>query len=199
MHPKRKILYIKIRHSSPKPFNRTNSPKDYRPNINDLKQFYENKRMNIPPKSATTRHEEYIFDAKGRSEFEGVKQKFDRSMKPLNLSSGTRCSSKRTERQSSSKSSSSSARKSATVAPDHPTNNPVESNQSQQVVAGCSGYQSQSYDERDQMQDDMAESFNLDGLKVSDDDDDVSSRGEVCYLTLKYICMLINRMMDSIE
>lgn len=168
---------IKIRHSSPKSYNRTNSPKvqEYRPNINDLKQFYENKRMNIAPKSATTRHEEYIFDSKGRSEFEGVKQKFDRSMKPSNLcsNSNSRHSSKRTERLSSSKSSSSSARKS-TAAPDHPSN-PLDSNQSQ-LIASCSGYQSQSYDERDQIEDDMAESFNLDGLKVSDDDDDVSSR-----------------------
>lgn len=172
MHPI--VHIIKIRHSSPKPFNRTNSPKEYRPNINDLKQFYENKRMNIHPKSATTRHEEYIFDAKGRSEFEGVKQKFDRSMKPLNLNSNSRSSSKRTERVSSSKSSSSSTRKS-TATHDHPSNL-LDSNQSQ-LVPSCSGYQSQSYDdERDQVQDDMAESFNLDGLKISDDDDDVSSR-----------------------
>lgn len=109
-------------------------------------------------------HEEFHFEGKSRSEFERVKQKFDKTNKHLN-------SSKRNDRHSSSKGLSSS-RKSAA---DHPTNMlniKSDCNQSQ-LMASCSGYQTQNHDEFDKLNSsvEMAESFNIDDFKVSDDDD----------------------------
>lgn len=141
-----------------------------------MKQFFdENKRLNLAPKSIN--HEEFLFEGKNRSDFERVKQKFDRSNKSYN-------SSKRSDRLSSSKGSSSS-RKSAA---DHPTNMlniKSDCNQSQ-LLASCSGYQAQTHDDFDKSINssvEMAESFNIDDFKVSDDDD-VSSSFQV---TNKYL------------
>lgn len=83
---------ISHRHSSPKSYGRgTNSPKiqEYRPNIHDLKQFFDenSQRINVAPnkpsknygdaRTSQISHDDIVFEGKSRTDFERVKQKFD--------------------------------------------------------------------------------------------------------------------------
>lgn len=188
-----KIVNTKRRHSSPKHFPRgTNSPKlhpEYRPNINDLKQFFDDsKRLNVAGKSknygdakpSLLPQDDLLFEGKSRQEFERVKQKFDsrHSAKSYNMSSSSKSSARKADRQRN-------ARSSETSFDDNCKNNMNILEIAQSFGGEASGekpsFQGQilaqsSLDKQDNTID-LAGSFNLDGFKVSedDDDDDVSS------------------------
>lgn len=181
------------RHSSPKHFPRTNSPKvhqEYRPNINDLKQIFDDsKRMNIGLKSknysdakpSLLPQDELFFDGKSRSEFERVKQKFDsRNSTRSHMNSSSKNSSRKSERNSASQ----RIARSTDLHFDEPKNNMNIHDNSPvfdcEALASKSSFQKQlkaqlSQEKQDNTID-LACSFNLDGFKVSEDDDeDVSS------------------------
>jgi hypothetical protein len=177
------------RHSSPKHYPRTNSPKvhhEYRPNINDLKQIFDDsKRMNIGTKSknyndAKPSHlpqDELFFDGKNRSEFERVKQKFDsRNSKSYHVNSSSKSSSRKSERQGASQ----RIARSTEMQFDEPKNNMNIHDNSPvydcATSAGKSGFQKQLSQEKQDNTIDLACSFNLDGFKVSEDDDDEDVR-----------------------
>lgn len=166
---------------SPKHYGRgTNSPKihqEYRPNINDLKQFFDDsKRTNVSKSKNYTDakpsgpQDELFFEGKSRSEFERVKQKFDsrHSSKSHNVS-GAKNSSRKSDRGIS--------RSSEINFEECKTNNENAQNFdcTPSSSSNKSGYQNQiqtqSSQEKPENTVDLAQSFNLDGFKVSDDDD----------------------------
>lgn len=168
---------------------------EYRPNINDLKQFFDDsKRLNAKTRSYSDArpsqlpHDELLFEGKNRSEFERVKQKFDsrHSAKSFNMSSGSKNSSRQKERHSSHR----LARSSEPSFDDACKNNMNIHDNAQfgEASANKPVYQSQieaqmSQEKQDNTVD-LACSFNLDGFKVSeDDDDDVST----CLCMTKYL------------
>lgn len=118
-----------------------------------------------------------MFEGKTRSDFERVKQKFDsrHSNKSYNVSSSSKNSSRK-ERHSSQR-----LARSSEMSFDECKMNIQENalHFDGETSAGKSGYQSQiqaqSSQEKPKNTIELAQSFNLDGFKVSEDDDDVSS------------------------
>lgn len=122
-------------------------------------------------------HDDLLFEGKNRSEFERVKQKFDsrHSAKSFNASSGSKNSSRKSERHAASQRI---ARSSEMTFDDACKNNMNihETSQFGEACAGFSQIKDQLSQDKEENTVDMACSFNLDGFKVSeDDDDDVSS------------------------
>lgn len=200
------------RHSSPKHYPRgTNSPKihqEYRPNINDLKQFFDDsKRMNVKSKNysdARTSHlpqDDLLFEGKNRSEFERVKQKFDsrHSTKSFNMSSSSKNSSRKSDRHVASQ----RIARSSEMSFDDGCKNDMnihENAQFGEASANKPGYQNQIQaqlsQEKQENTVDLACSFNLDGFKVSeDDDDDVSS---FCMTNVQTYINKINRKLQTL-
>lgn len=212
--PFNNIKINKKRHSSPKHFTtrNTNSPRvqEYRPNINDLKQFFDDSKRSTSHSQKKTssyndakpsylNQDEIIFDGKNKSEFERVKQKFDRShsssSKPANLSS----SSKNKLQSRSFEARNDINQKHHRYNDDYGmrTNNMNINESHNQQYDECeassskkkSAFQShiQSSQEKQDNTVDLTSSFNLDGFKVSeddDDDDDVSCRKNLLILLL---------------
>jgi hypothetical protein len=183
-------LLTPCRHSSPKHYPRTNSPKvhhEYRPNINDLKQIFDDsKRINVGAKSknyndawtSQLSQDEIFSDGKSRSEFERVKQKFDsrNSAKSHHANSSAKNSSRKSERLSGSQ-------RSARVSEKHFDDSKPKMNiHDNSPVYDCDAsvsqpgfqkqLQAQTSQEKQDNTVDLACSFNLDGFKVSEDDDD---------------------------
>lgn len=126
--------------------------------------------------------DEILFEGKNRSEFERVKQKFDsrHSTKSYNLGSGSKVSSTRkSERHSANQ----RIARSSEMSFDECKNNinALENSlsfdcNSSTKISYQNQIQAQSSQEKEDNTIDLAGSFNLDGFKVSeDDDDDVSS------------------------
>jgi hypothetical protein len=121
--------------------------------------------------------DELLFESKNRSDFERVKQKFD--SRNSSKGSNSKNSSRKSDRNSQKL-----ARSSEMSFNDVKNNMNVHENAQiydDEMMAGKSSYQSQIHDqlslEKLENTVDLAASFNLDGFKVSEDDDDVSSSG----------------------
>lgn len=154
-----------------------------------MKQFFDDsKRLNAKTRSYSDARpsqlpqDDLLFEGKNRSEFERVKQKFDsrHSAKSYNMSSNPKSSSSRkSDRHAPGQRL---ARSSEMNFGDECKNNMNihENSQLGEASANKPGYQNQvqaqlSQEKQDNTVD-LACNFNLDGFKVSeDDDDDVSS------------------------
>lgn len=185
----------RIRHSSPKNFGRgTNSPKiqEYRPNIHDLKQFFdENSQRPIiaPGKSSKNygdartsqlSHDDITFEGKSRSDFERVKQKFDsrHSAKSHMGGSSSKSSGQKSDRHNSA--SNQKLARSTEMNFDECKNNMniFENNHHFAIDqrADKLSYHNPLMNQGSLDEVENIGNFNLDGFKVSeDDDDDVSS------------------------
>lgn len=183
------------RHSSPKHYSSrssgsTNSPRvqEYRPNINDLKQLFDESKRPIhlarqspsyvDAKPSYLLQDEMLFDTAKRKEFERNKQKFDR--KPHNSSSSSR---HKFQASKSFEARNDINQRHRSAADDYGMRNNMNINEPQHNY-DCEASSSkkaifhpQSSIEKQDNTIDLAENFNLDGFKVSeDDDDDVSCR-----------------------
>ena len=126
--------------------------------------------------------DELLFEGKNRSEFERVKQKFDsrHSAKSYNMSSSSKNSSRKSDRHVANQRI---TRSEMTFDDDCKNNMNINENaQFDEASANKSGYQNQiiqaqlSQEKQENTVDLACTSFNLDGFKVSeDDDDDVST------------------------
>ncbi|KAG5679250.1 hypothetical protein PVAND_008830 [Polypedilum vanderplanki] len=181
---------LNVRHSSPKHYSSssrgTNSPRvvqEYRPNINDLKKIFDETKHSLHSKKSSSSYsdakpsymiqDEIIFDGKNRSEFERVKQKFDRSQsaKGANL-----CSNSKNKFQSKSfEARNDINQKTRNISVDDydfrsnilPQQYDCEPSSSKR-----STFHNQASHEKQENTIDLTASFNLDGFKVSEDDDD---------------------------
>lgn len=182
------------RHSSPKHYSSrssgsTNSPRvqEYRPNINDLKQFFdESKRHShmknpsassyVDAKPSYLLQDEMLFDTAKRKEFERNKLKFDQKA-GRNLSASSKH--KAQEFRVPSKSFDINQRNDYDMK--FNINEPQYNYDSEAppLMSKKSSLQNQASSEKQDNTVNMAANFNLDGFKVSEDDDeDVSCRVE---------------------
>lgn len=159
--------------------------------------FDDNKRLNLQSKSKNYNdakpsflsQDELLFEGKSRSEFERVKQKFDsrHSNKSYNYGSQIPSSSKNSSRKSTTDGRHSQKNVRSTDASFDESNNRNNMNINDTIqffdVEKSTSFQNQiqgqhtSFEKQDNTVD-LGPSFNLDGFKVSeDDDDDVSICG----------------------
>lgn len=166
-----------------------NSPKihEYRPNINDLKQFFDDsKRTNIAVSKSSKNnyadartsqfsHDDIPFEGKSRTDFERVKQKFDSRNLGKSYMGGS--SSKNSSRKSDRHSASSSQRlaRSSEMNVDECKNNIhlVENSQhfDSDIMAEKLSFHNPLINQLSLEKEENNCNFNLDGFKVSDDDD----------------------------
>lgn len=188
------IKHTTNRHSSPKHYSSrsTNSPKiqEYRPNINDLKQFFDDTKRSSHSKKQSSYsdakptymlQDEIFFDGKNRSEFEKVKQKFDRSQssKIASFSSNSKNSNNFHSKSFEARNDVNQKRH---VIDDYGMKSNMNINDNIPHQYDCeassssskkhSSFHAQSSHEKQENTIDLTASFNLDGFKVSEDDDD---------------------------
>lgn len=127
--------------------------------------------------------DDLLFEGKNRQEFERVKQKFDsrHSAKSYNMSSSSKNSSRKADRHGASQ----RIARSSDMSFDDDCKNDMNIHENAQsfecegAASRSAGYQNQIQAQLSQEKQDntveLAGTFNLDGFKVSEDDDDVSS------------------------
>lgn len=160
----------------------TNSPKihEYRPNINDLKQFFDDsKRTNVAISKSSRNyvdartsqflHDDLPFEGKSRTDFERVKQKFDsRHLGKSHLgSSSAKNSSRKSDRHCTS-TSQKLARSSEMNVDECKSAQHFDSD----IIADKLSYHNPLLTQRSLEKEENNCNFNLDGFKVSEDDDD---------------------------
>lgn len=202
------------RHSSPKHYpsrssGSTNNPsrvQDYRPNINDLKQFFDETKRHCHAKNPTTNfidakpsyllQDEMLFDTAKRKEFERNKLKFDQKSRNLSSSSKHKIQEFRVPSKSFESRNDINHQKNRLSSEDYDLRHNMNINEQQYSYDGeassskKSTFQNEASNEKqDNTVNLTATNFNLDGFKVSeddDDDDDVSCRD---VLIINFACL----------